>query len=134
MFGTLSFEGVSPGIRRVTPDDMPRGTVSRGGDDRGRLPQLAPLRGDNIGIGCLSVEAQVKCRHYFGSSCVPVIDPVLHPLFQYRYINMSLQQDTIVVIPPLCIKCIMTKSSGRELSCAFDAILQFVEIKSVEKA
>ena len=33
MFGTLSFEGVSPGIRRVTPDDMPRGTVSRGGDD-----------------------------------------------------------------------------------------------------
>ena len=66
MFGTLSFEGVSPGIRRVTPDDMPRGTVSRGGDDRGRLPQLAPLRGDNIGIGCLSVEAQVKCGLYFG--------------------------------------------------------------------
>ncbi len=29
---------------------------------------------------------------------------------------------------------IMTKSRGRELSCAFDAILQLVEIKSVEKA
>ena len=61
-----SFEGVAPGTFRVTPDDMPRGTVSRGGDDRGRLPQLAPLRGDNIGIVYLSVEAQVKCGHYFG--------------------------------------------------------------------
>jgi len=28
----------------------------------------------------------------------------------------------------------MTKSRGRELSCAFDAILHFVEIKSIEKA
>jgi hypothetical protein len=45
---------------------------------------------------------------------------------------MSLQQDAIVVIPLICIKCIMTKSRGPELSCAFDAILQFVEIKTVE--
>ena len=66
IWDTYSFEGVAPGTRWVTPDDMPRGTVSRGRDDRGRLPQLAPLRGDNIGIGCLSVEAQVKCGHYFG--------------------------------------------------------------------
>ena len=66
IWDTHSFEGVAPGIRRVTPDDVPRGTVSQGGDDRGRLPQLAPLRGDNIGIGCLSVEAQVKCGLYFG--------------------------------------------------------------------
>ncbi len=47
---------------------------------------------------------------------------------------MSLQQDVIDVIPPLCIKCIMMKSRGRELSCAFDAILRFVEIKTIEKA
>jgi hypothetical protein len=67
IWDTYSFEGgVAPGTHWVTPDDMPRGTVSQGGDDRGRLPQLAPLRGDNIGIGCLSVEAQVKCGHYFG--------------------------------------------------------------------
>ena len=56
IWDTYSFKGVAPGTRWVTPDDMPRGTVSQGGDDRGRLPQLASLRGNNIGIGCLSVE------------------------------------------------------------------------------
>jgi hypothetical protein len=65
-WNTYSFEGVTPKICRVTPNKMPRGTVSQGGQDKGRLPQLAPLRGDNMGIGCLSVEAQVKCGHYFG--------------------------------------------------------------------
>ena len=44
-----------------------------------------------------------------------------------------MQQDVIVVIPPLCIKCIMMKSRGRELSCVFDAILQLVEIKSLSR-
>jgi hypothetical protein len=63
---TYSFEGVTPRICWVTPDEMPRGTVSRGGQDKGHLPQLVPLRGDNMGIGCLSVEAHVKCGHYFG--------------------------------------------------------------------
>ena len=67
VIGTLTaLRFVTPGICRVTPDEMPRGTVSWGGQDKGRLPQLAPLRGDNMGIGCLSVEAQVKCGHYFG--------------------------------------------------------------------
>jgi hypothetical protein len=48
---TCSFEDITPGIRRVTPNSMPRGTVSRGGEDNGRLPQLAPLRGDNMNTG-----------------------------------------------------------------------------------
>jgi len=65
-WSTYSFEGVTPGIHRVMPDEMPRGTVSQGGQDKGHLPQLALLRGDNMGIGCLlRVEAQVKCGHYF---------------------------------------------------------------------
>ena len=64
-WNTYSFEVVTPGICRVTRDKMPRGTVSRVGQDKERLPQLAPLRGDNTGIGCLSVEKQVKCGHYY---------------------------------------------------------------------
>jgi hypothetical protein len=59
---TYSFEGVTPGIRCMTPDDMLRGTLSRGGEDRGCLPQLAPLRGDNMNTGhrlTLSFGAQV---------------------------------------------------------------------------
>ena len=34
---TYSFEGVAPGIRRVTPDDVPRETVSQGGDEHWAL-------------------------------------------------------------------------------------------------
>jgi hypothetical protein len=63
---TYSFEGVTPGIRWMTPDDMPRGTLSRGGEDRGCLPQLAPLRGDNMNTGHrlpLSFGAQGQCGH-----------------------------------------------------------------------
>jgi len=67
-------------------------------------------------------------------SNLSIIDPVF-PFVLVSLLDTSLlQQDVIVAIPPLCIKCITTKSWGRELSCAFDAILQFVEIKSVEKA
>jgi len=44
---TYSFEGVTPGIFPMTPDDVPRGTLPRGGEDRGRLPQLDSFRGDN---------------------------------------------------------------------------------------
>jgi hypothetical protein len=51
IWDTYIFDGVATGIRRVTPDDMPRGTVSWGEEDRGRLPHLASLRGDNMTTG-----------------------------------------------------------------------------------
>jgi hypothetical protein len=45
---TYSFEGVAPEIRRMKPDDVPRGKLPQVGEDRGRLPQLASLRGGNM--------------------------------------------------------------------------------------
>jgi hypothetical protein len=43
IWDTYSFEGVTPGIRRVTSDDMPRGTVSQGGGDKGTSPTIGPI-------------------------------------------------------------------------------------------
>jgi hypothetical protein len=76
IWDTYIFEGVAPGIRRVTPDDMPRGTVSRGGEDRGCLPQLASLRGDNMNTGHVASVLEHKDNVDILCSNLSIIDPV----------------------------------------------------------
>jgi len=69
IWDTYSFEGVAPGTRWVTRDDMPRGTVSQGGDGRGRLPQLASLRGNNMAL----VASVLKHKSNVGTTLVKIV-------------------------------------------------------------
>jgi len=79
----------------MMPDDMPRGTFSRGGEDRGRLPQLTPLRGDNMNTGHrLPQFRSTRTMWTYFAQKLSIIDPVFTCVLELLFLLVGFDTKT----------------------------------------